>query len=204
MNRSLNKMIKKHTVLSVLTVIAVVMLTFGVSYSIFTTSHKNTSDQTIEIGDFDVSLTSTSGQIIVSDLYPTSVDNIGNNNIYSYTVTNTGDYSVYYTMYLTDYTSQFLQTGTNATTYANYSAVTSSDYPYLMHKFNSGAAASLNSIYDSSSNHFNLGSNTLAPGGTASYTIQFWLSDTSPNTMIGKIIALNINIDAAAMQQSSN
>lgn len=204
MNKSLNKLIKKHTVLSVLTVVAVVMLTFGVSYSIFTTSHENTSDQTIDIGEFDVTLSSSTGQIIVSDLYPTSVDNIGNNNIYSFTVTNNGDYSVYYSMYLTDYTSQFLETGTNATTYSKYTAVTSADYPYLMHKFNSGTANSLNSIYDSSSGHFNLGSNTLAPGGTATYTIQFWLSDTSPNTMIGKIVALNINIDAAAMQESSN
>ena len=197
-DKSLNNLIKKHTVIAILSLVAVISTISLVSYSLFTTSHKNTRDQVIDIGDFDVTLSSSTGQIILSDLYPNSDEDLEGLTAYSFTITNTGDYNISYNTYFVDATSAFLNTGNNATTYSKYTQINSSEYQYIKYKFNSNAVNTLGNIYNSTTGHMNLSSGTLAPQGTVTNTIYFWEAQTSPNSMIGKIVSLDLHVDATA------
>ena len=110
MDKSLDKIIKKHIVLTALTGVAVVLLMITVTYGLYQANHDNTSDQEISLGDFDVDLTSSSGQITLSNLNP----GVENETTYTFTTSNSGDYIVKYNVYFTDNTTTFLADGANA------------------------------------------------------------------------------------------
>ena len=87
MDKTLDNIIKKHVVLTCLTALAVICMMITITYGLYQTNHKNTFDQEIAIGNFDVDLTSNSGQITLVDLNP---GDTGNTN-YTFTTSNSGD-----------------------------------------------------------------------------------------------------------------
>ena len=72
MKKTLENVIKKHAVIAVFSVLAVVIVVMSTTYAIFNSSHKNNEDQKIDIGTFDVTVTSSTGQIIITDIYPST------------------------------------------------------------------------------------------------------------------------------------
>ena len=89
MKKTLEKVIKKHAVIAVFSVLAVVIVVMSTTYAIFNSSHKNNEDQKIDIGTFDVTVTSSTGQIIITDIYPSTESNAKANSTYVYTIENT-------------------------------------------------------------------------------------------------------------------
>ena len=80
MNGALNKLIKRHTVLTILSVIAVIIIAGGTSYALFLTTHDNTRDQVIDIGTFDITLSSSTEKIINRDIYTSIEYNVEHKN----------------------------------------------------------------------------------------------------------------------------
>ena len=116
MDKTLDKIIKKHIILTCLTAVAIICMMVTITYGLYQTNHKNTVDQEIAVGAFDVNLTSNSGQITLTDLNPGDEPNT----TYTFTTSNSGDYTVAYNVYFNDNTNTFLENSANAETYANY------------------------------------------------------------------------------------
>ena len=216
MNKAINKVIKKYIKLSVLSIIAVVLVMTGVTYALFQTEHVNTTNQAIAIGTLDVNLSSTSGYLKLYDLYPESSDNIigTNNNKFTFTIENTGDYALSYNLYLTDDTVSFVTANptdtTNnkdLTTYTNFQTLQSNSsingYDYMMFSLDGGSPQTLSSVYNSSTGKFTIKSGTLNSGAEEDHYIQFWLDNGEstqgpPNEMQNSILVLSLNLDGSA------
>ena len=216
MNKAINKVIKKYIKLSVLSIIAVVLVMTGVTYALFQTEHVNTTNQAIAIGTLDVNLSSSSGYLKLYDLYPESSDNIigTNNNKFTFTIENTGDYALSYNLYLTDDTVSFVTANptdtTNnkdLTTYTNFQTLQSNSsingYDYMMFSLDGGSPQTLSSVYNSSTGKFTIKSGTLNSGAEEDHYIQFWLDNGEstqgpPNEMQNSILVLSLNLDGSA------
>jgi len=200
MNKAFNKVIKSHIGLTVLTVLAVVLLTGGVTYSLFQMEGINSQNQTIAIGTLSTDMTSSSGAIILNDMYPEDANKITDEDTkYTFTISNTGTYTVKYKIYLKDATETFL---TNNANYDEYTKLKSDYYKYINYKLDSGNANNLQSIYQN--DKFILLEGTLAPNTTEDHYIQFFIdngdtTDTgAPKEITGSILSLDITMDANA------
>ena len=198
MDKSLDKIIKKHVVLTALTGVAVVLLMVTVTYGLYQVNHENTSDQEISLGDFNVDLTSTSGQITLSNLKP----GVENETTYTFTTSNTGDYIVKYNVYFTDNTTTFLADSTNAQNYSNYSQITSVNYQYIEYKLDTGEYKPLSSVYTSATGRFTIITGRLQPNISYNHSVKFRVSPTAPNDIQGSILALNITMEASATTEA--
>ena len=197
MDKSLNKVIKKHIVLTVLTGIAIVLMMITITYGLYQTNHENTTDQEISLGDFDVDLTSSSGQITLSDINP----GVENSATYTFTTSNSGDYTVKYSVYFTDNTSVFLADSTNAQNYSSYSQITSQNYKYIEYKLDSSEYRPLSDVYNSSTGRFTILGGRLYSGESYTHTVKFKVASNAPNDIQGSILALSITMEASASNE---
>ncbi len=193
MDKSLDKIIKKHVVLTALTGVAVVLLMITVTYGLYQVNHENTTDQEISLGDFNVDLTSTSGQITLSNLNP----GVENETTYTFTTSNTGDYVVKYNVYFTDNTTTFLADSTNAQNYSNYSQITSANYQYIEYKLDNEGYRSLADVYDSTTGRFTIKTGWLQQNTSHNHSVRFRVSSSASNDVQGSILALNITMEAS-------
>ncbi len=201
MNKAFNKVIKSHVLLTVLTVFAVVLLTTGVTYSIFTAQNKNTTNQTIAVGNLNADLKSITGALILDDLYPEEAIKITDEDKkYTFTVENNGTFDLNYEIYLMDATANLVK---NNSKYTNYKILTSNYYKYINYKLDGNSVpANLESIYDNG--RFKLLSGTIRAGSSEEHSLQFFLDskDTTttgaPNDISGSVLSLDIYMDASA------
>ena len=201
MDNAFNRVIKSHVKLTILSVIAVMLLTVGITYSLFQIDNKNTENQKIFVGNLDASLTSTSNTVVLSDIYPTSVSDLDGQTKYTFTISNTGDYDISYRVYLSDNTSSFLQSNTS---YSSYKQFPSSSYSYMNYRLDGNSYDSLGNVQEDSK--FVIMTGTLAKGKSEDHYLEFFLdngnttSTGAPNEVIGSLLALNINLEATATQ----
>lgn len=200
MDGALNKLIKRHAVLTILSVVAVIILVGGTSYALFMTSHDNTRDQVIDIGNFDMTLSSSTGQIIIRDIYPQVESSVGSESTYSFTLSNTGTYKISYSIYLKDVTSEFLSVSANQSTYSKYTQINSNYYRYIDYKLDNRTATNLWTSYNSTSNTMPLLTGTINAGATETHNIKFWLDSSCPNDINGQMIVLNITAEGTASE----
>ena len=195
MKKTLEKVIKKHAVIAVFSVIAVVIVVMSTTYAIFNSSHKNNEDQKIDIGTFDVTVTSSTGQIIITDIYPSTESNAKANSTYVYTIENTGTYKVSYTASLVDNTTSFKAGHSD---YNSYPALPLAQYSNIDYKYDNTNPGNLGSMSTATGTKIQVGSGTLNPGATETHQIKFWLDNNAPNDVIGKMLALQLVVDATA------
>ena len=198
MDKTLDNIIKKHVILTCLTAVAIVCVMITITYGLYQTNHKNTVDQEIAIGDFDVDLTSNSGQITLVDLNPGDTGNTA----YTFTTSNSGDYTVAYNVYLTDNTTTFLSNSSNATTYSGYTQITKENYAYINYSLDGKETKSLSDVYDNTTGKMTIITGRLQPGDLQNHTITFSISSNAPNSLQGSILALNITMDAVASKET--
>lgn len=191
-----DKVIKSQTKLMVLSVIAVIMLVTGMSYALYQREDFNTTNQVISVGTFDANLSSTTGPITLLNQYPKSGPE-ENDPTYQFTVQNTGDYDIAYTVYLTDNTSSVKNSNS---AYSSYNILNPNLYQYISYSLDGGEAKTLTSVYDSSTGRIEILEGKFKSGNAAkNHTLQFWVNENASNDVIGTILALNINMDATAM-----
>ena len=198
MDKTLDNIIKKHVILTWITAVAIVCVMITITYGLYQTNHKNTVDQEIAIGDFDVDLTSNSGQITLVDLNPGDTGNTA----YTFTTSNSGDYTVAYNVYLTDNTTTFLSNSSNATTYSGYTQITKENYAYINYSLDGKETKSLSDVYDNTTGKMTIITGRLQPGDLQNHTITFSISSNAPNSLQGSILALNITMDAVASKET--
>lgn len=198
MNKAFNKVIKSHVLLAVLSVFAAVLLTTGVTYSLFQSQNKNATNQTIAVGDLSADMTSIEGAMILNDLYPEEAKKITDDDKkYSFTLSNTGTYDLKYEIYLVDATDAILN---KDDTYASYKKMDPNHYQFINYKLDGKEVANLESVNENSK--FMIMKGILKAGATEDHYLQFFLDnkDTTvtgaPNDISGSIISLDIYMDA--------
>ncbi len=195
MKKTLENVIKKHAVIAVFSVLAVVIVVMSTTYAIFNSSHKNNEDQKIDIGTFDVTVTSSTGQIIITDIYPSTESKAKANSTYVYTVENTGTYKISYIASLVDNTSAFKASHSD---YNGYAALPLAQYSNIDYKYDSNTTGNLGSMSSAQGTKMQVGTGTLNPGASETHQIKFWLDENAPNDVIGKMLALQLVVDATA------
>ena len=123
MDKAFNKVIKSHVVLAVLSVFAVVLLSAGVTYSLFQIDKRNTTNQRIDVGTLSGTISSIEGGIVVKDLYPEKASEITDEDRkYNFTIANDGTYDLRYEVYLKDSTDTLLSNTAEYNVYKRISA----------------------------------------------------------------------------------
>ncbi len=202
MNKAFNKVIKSHVTLTVLTVFAVVLLSGGITYSLFYLENRNEKNQSIAVGTLDGNITSITGAMVLNDLYPEKAAEITNDTKkYEFTISNNGTYDISYKIYLKDATDALLS---STTEYAKYKRIDTAYYKYINFKLDGTEAKNLASV--NTSGNFALFEGELKAGASENHYLQFFLdnrdttAEGAPNDISGSIISLDIYMDGAAVE----
>ena len=195
---SFDILIKRQIKLTVLTVIAVILMTVTISYALYQTNYENTTNQVISIGS--LGLTATGTPITLSGLYPMEeYDLTDSYPRYEFTLENKtdnvyNDYTLMYELVLTSTSQDFI----------------TSDYQYIMYKIDGMEAKPLSESWDADINGYkildgrllshdeSLLDTSLNGKDAENHSIVFWLSTTAPNSMNGKSVSLSMTLNAYA------
>src|SRR5574344_1622791 len=187
----IKRLVKKQLRITIIIVVLVALLVVGSSYALFETTVSNPTDQTLSVGDLSITFNGGSAINISSlDPYTDAVALTKSDNIYTFSVQNTGTVAYTYTIKLED-NPAYLSGG------ASYSAsMTLLNHNYIRYSLDSSAAASLGSVNNL------IYSGTINPGKTKSFSLRLWVADPTtynlPNEALGSEIHLNINVDGKA------
>jgi hypothetical protein len=188
----INRLVKKQLLLTIVSAVLIVTLIATSSYALFETTVSNPTDQTMTIGDLNVTFTGSSA-ISVTSIEPMTDANAltQSNNIYTFSIQNSGTVAYTYNIKLND-NPAYLSGG------ANYNAsMVLLSHNYIRYSLNGTDAQTLgsktnNQIYDG----------TINPGVTKSFTLRLWVADAQtyslPNSALNSEIHLNIDVTGKA------
>ena len=194
----ISKVIKKNIFLVIISFVAFIMLAIGASYALFFQYDANTTNQIISVGTVDASLSSSTGVLSITNLSPKNYSDLEpNENTYSFTISNTGSYTLQYEVYFTDNTATFIHDCQEfGCQDFSDNPLESSYFNYINYKLDniSSTFSDINSIGKKT-----IGSGIIMSGEAKTYTIQIWLDSSAPNDVIGKTASFNIKLDALAV-----
>ena len=180
----INKLIKKQVMLILATVVLVGTLAVTTSFAVFEETKSNATDQKMTIGNLDVTYTGGSA-ISITDINPMTDSTAlsKTNNIYTFTIKNTGNVPYNFKVKVVNnpsYTSNLLP------------------HQYIRYSLNGGSASVLGSGQDD----YELTSGVIEAGATNTYNLRLWVADAStynlPNSVLGQEIHLKISVEGKA------
>ena len=180
----INKLIKKQVVLILATVVLVGTLAVTTSFAVFEETKSNATDQKMTIGNLDVTYTGGSA-ISITDINPMTDSTAlsKTNNIYTFTIKNTGTVPYNFKVKVINnpsYTSNLLP------------------HQYIRYSLNNGTASTLGS----GQGDYELTSGVIEAGATNTYNLRLWVADAStyrlPNSALGQEIHLKIFVEGKA------
>ena len=180
----INKLIKKQVMLILATVVLVGTLAVTTSFAVFEETKSNATDQKMTIGDLDVTYTGGSA-ISITDINPMTDSTAlsKTNNIYTFTIKNTGNVPYNFKVKVINnpsYTSNLLP------------------HQYIRYSLNGGSA----SVLGSGQADYELTSGVIEAGATNTYNLRLWVADAStyslPNSALGQEIHLKISVEGKA------
>ena len=180
----INKLIKKQVMLILATVVLVGTLAVTTSFAVFEETKSNATDQKMTIGNLDVTYTGGSA-ISITDINPMTDSTAlsKTNNIYTFTIKNTGTVPYNFkvkVIYNPSYTSNLLP------------------HQYIRYSLNNGTASTLGS----GQGDYELTSGVIEAGATNTYNLRLWVADAStyrlPNSALGQEIHLKIFVEGKA------
>jgi hypothetical protein len=188
----INKLVKKQLLLTIITVILIGTLIATSSYALFETTASNPTDQTMSIGDLNVTFTGSSAISVTSIEPMTDATALTqSNNTYTFTINNTGTVAYTYNIKLND-NPAYLSGG------ANYNAsMVLLSHNYIRYSLYDAAVYTLgsktnNQIYEG----------IINAGATKSFTLRLWVADAQtyslPNSALNSEIHLNIDVTGKA------
>ena len=228
----INKLLKKQLSLSAASLFLIVFVILGSSYALFESTQEDTNNQSMNVGDLVVAFNNSSDQTLgdpdalnINEMNPMS-DEEGlalTNNIYTFTIKNTGTIAYTYTIALAD-NPAYLSGGasydankvviskTGDTTIAENERPTWKNIHMNLKGYKGTSGDTTSTIITKApfeNKTFNLGTGTtngiiyssvVNPGESQSYKLQTWLNydTTLPNKAIGAEIHLNITIEGEA------
>ena len=180
----INKLIKKQVMLILATVVLVGTLAVTTSFAVFEETKSNATDQKMTIGNLDVTYTGGSA-ISITDINPMTDSTAlsKTNNIYTFTIKNTGTVPYNFKVKVINnpsYTSNLLP------------------HQYIRYSLNNGTASTLGS----GQADYELTSGVIEAGATNTYNLRLWVADAStyrlPNSALGQEIHLKIFVEGKA------
>lgn len=228
----INKLLKKQLSLSAASLFLIVFVILGSSYALFESTQEDTNNQSMNVGDLVVAFNNSRDQTLgdpdalnINEMNPMS-DEEGlalTNNIYTFTIKNTGTIAYTYTIALAD-NPAYLSGGasydankvviskTGDTTIAESERPTWKNIHMNLKGYKGTSGDTTSTIITKTpfeNKTFNLGTDTtngiiyssvVNPGESQSYKLQTWLNydTTLPNKAIGAEIHLNITIEGEA------
>ena len=180
----INKLIKKQVMLILATVVLVGTLAVTTSFAVFEETKSNATDQKMTIGNLDVTYTGGSA-ISITDINPMTDSTAlsKTNNIYTFTIKNTGNVPYNFKVKVINnpsYTSNLLP------------------HQYIRYSLNNGTASTLGS----GQGDYELTSGVIEAGATNTYNLRLWVADAStyrlPNSALGQEIHLKIFVEGKA------
>ena len=180
----INKLIKKQVMLILATVVLVGTLAVTTSFAVFEETKSNATDQKMTIGNLDVTYTGGSA-ISITDINPMTDSTAlsKTNNIYTFTIENTGTVPYNFKVKVINnpsYTSNLLP------------------HQYIRYSLNGGSASALGTGQDD----YELISGVIEAGATNTYNLRLWVADAStyslPNSVLGQEIHLKISVEGKA------
>ena len=180
----INKLIKKQVMLILATVVLVGTLAVTTSFAVFEETKSNATDQKMTIGNLDVTYTGGSA-ISITDINPMTDSTAlsKTNNIYTFTIKNTGTVPYNFKVKVINnpsYTSNLLP------------------HQYIRYSLNGGSA----SVLGSGQADYELTSGVIEAGATNTYNLRLWVADAStyslPNSALGQEIHLKIFVEGKA------
>ena len=180
----INKLIKKQVMLILATVVLLGTLAVITSFAVFEETKSNATDQKMTIGNLDVTYTGGSA-ISITDINPMTDSTAlsKTNNIYTFTIKNTGTVPYNFKVKVINnpsYTSNLLP------------------HQYIRYSLNNGTASTLGS----GQADYELTSGVIEAGATNTYNLRLWVADAStyrlPNSALGQEIHLKIFVEGKA------
>ena len=180
----INKLIKKQVMLILATVVLVGTLAVTTSFAVFEETKSNATDQKMTIGNLDVTYIGGSA-ISITDINPMTDSTAlsQTNNIYTFTIKNTGTVPYNFKVKVINnpsYTSNLLP------------------HQYIRYSLNNGTASTLGS----GQGDYELTSGVIEAGATNTYNLRLWVADAStyrlPNSALGQEIHLKISVEGKA------
>ena len=180
----INKLIKKQVMLILATVVLLGTLAVTTSFAVFEETKSNATDQKMTIGNLDVTYTGGSA-ISITDINPMTDSTAlsKTNNIYTFTIKNTGTVPYNFKVKVINnpsYTSNLLP------------------HQYIRYSLNNGTASTLGS----GQGDYELTSGVIEAGATNTYNLRLWVADAStyrlPNSALGQEIHLKIFVEGKA------
>ena len=178
----MNKLIKKQLILILFTVVLVGTLVVTTSFAVFEDTKSNTQDQKMAVGDLNITFTGGSA-INITNLSPMTDSTAKNqtNNLYTFSIANTGTVPYKFTVKLENnpsYTSNLLP------------------HKYIRYSLNNAA---VKFVSDDSGL---LVEGMIEAGVTNNYSLRLWVADAEtyklPDSSLGQEIHLQINVDGKA------
>ena len=178
----MNKLIKKQLVLILFTVVLVGTLVVTTSFAVFEDTKSNAQDQKMAVGDLDITFTGGSA-INITNLSPMTdtVAKSQTNNLYTFSIANTGTVPYKFTVKLENnpsYTSNLLP------------------HKYIRYSLNNGTTKFV------SDDNGVIAEGTIGAGTTNNYSLRLWVADAEtyklPDSSLGQEIHLQINVDGKA------
>ena len=172
--------LKRQTSIILISVIFMVLIIIGVSYSLFMQVDESKDIQVLESGT--LVLSSTKGTTITTSTVPQSDYDGMNTEGYTFSIKNTGTLDCYYTLYISNVASNPL------------------DYQYLRISIDGNAPILLTDFdvdpEDSSRFIFETGQLNAAnqDGDVITHNIKVWIDEFAPASIIGKKIQLQIDL----------
>ena len=180
----INKLIKKQVMLILATVVLLGTLAVTTSFAVFEETKSNATDQKMTIGNLDVTYTG-GAAISITDINPMTDSTAlsKTNNIYTFTIKNTGTVPYNFKVKVINnpsYTSNLLP------------------HQYIRYSLNNGTASTLGS----GQADYELTSGVIEAGATNTYNLRLWVADAStyslPNSVLGQEIHLKISVEGKA------
>ena len=178
----MNKLIKKQLILILFTVVLVGTLVVTTSFAVFEDTKSNAQDQKMAVGDLNITFTGGSA-INITNLSPMTDSTAKNqtNNLYTFSIANTGTVPYKFTVRLENnpsYTSNLLP------------------HKYIRYSLNNAA---VKFVSDDSGL---LVEGMIEAGVTNNYSLRLWVADAEtyklPDSTLGQEIHLKINVDGKA------
>ena len=172
--------LKKQTSIILVSVIVMVLIILGVSYSLFMQVDESNQVQVVESGT--LVLSSTKGNTITTNNLPLSdAEGLGNEG-YTFSVQNKGTLGYLYNLYVN-----------------NKASSNPLEYEYIKISFDDGPAIKLSELeVDSEKGIILLANGYIAPANTEgdvkTHNIKVWIDEDAPTSIIGKKILLQIDM----------
>jgi hypothetical protein len=187
----MKELLKKQVLMSVASFVFIAIIVVGSSYALFDLTSSNPTDQNLATGDLNIAYTGSS-TISITSIEPMTdaVAATQSDNIYTFTVSNTGTVAYKYTISLID-NPDYLSGG------ASYSAsMTLLNHNYI--RYNLGGS---NLTLGEQPNNI-IYTGTINPGKSKTFTLRVWVADADtynlPNEALGSEVHLSIKVDGKA------